>query len=293
MDQTIRQSDPVFKGIIQSFRDGTVTRQHTDVIMKRRLIQLPPDEHKYFCDNALYVMPTWASTIPVTSAYLKKNGKPVARSGIKYSFRAGHRNHAVKDSSLPKRTALADDIVGMLLRNEIVELCPNNDSIGTINVVVYKDAEGPRGPEGFKMHPAYVVVDFPDCKIPEEDRIMSGWPRTYVPIVPCHDRCEHKCCAAIKIPIRPCKSITIHKSQGQLVGPNEVWKESVVAFLAPQAGINTPGLEQVAFSRATSLDCLAVLDDSEITYDMIMRIGKGKSYKNGNNLNLRYETWLP
>jgi hypothetical protein len=44
MDQTIHQSDPIFKVIIQSFRDGNVTRQHTYVIMKRRLSQLPPEE---------------------------------------------------------------------------------------------------------------------------------------------------------------------------------------------------------------------------------------------------------
>jgi hypothetical protein len=55
MDQTIRQSHPIFKGIIQSFRDGTVTRQQADVIMKRRLSQLPPEEYSEFCDNALYV----------------------------------------------------------------------------------------------------------------------------------------------------------------------------------------------------------------------------------------------
>jgi hypothetical protein len=79
--------------------------------------------------------------------------------------------------------------------------------------------------------------------------------------------------------MRPCKAIMIHKSQGQSVGPNEVWKNIVVEFLAAQARNKTPGLEHVAFSRATSLDCLAVLDESEITYDMIVMIGKGKSYK--------------
>jgi hypothetical protein len=184
MDQTIRQSDPIFKGIIQYSRDGTVTRQQAEVIMKRHLRHLSPEEYTEFCDNVLSVMPTWAGTIPVTIAYLKKNGKPAARSDIKYSFRAGQRNHAVKDSSLPKRTALAKDIVVMLLRNEIVELGLNNGSIGIIMVVVYNDAEGPRGPEGFKTHPAYVVVDFPDFQIPEEDKIMPGWPRTHVPIVP-------------------------------------------------------------------------------------------------------------
>jgi hypothetical protein len=79
----------------------------------------------------------------------------------------------------------------------------------------------------------------------------------------------------------------IHKSQGKSVGPNEVWKKIVVEFDAAQARNKMPELEQVAFSRATSLDCIAVLDESEITYDMIMRIGEGKSYKKRQELESR------
>jgi hypothetical protein len=120
MDQTIRQTDPVFKGILQSFRDGTVTKTQVDIILKRRLSHLPTQEYKDFCDNALYVMPTWARTIPITIEYLKKNQKYVARCDIKYSHRVGQRNRAINDSSLPKRTALAEGIVVMLLKNEIV-----------------------------------------------------------------------------------------------------------------------------------------------------------------------------
>jgi hypothetical protein len=41
----------------------------------------------------------------------------------------------------------------------------------------------------------------------------------------------------------------------------------------------TPGLECVAFSRGTALEYLTVLDEKEITYEMIMKIGKGKKYQ--------------
>jgi hypothetical protein len=69
MDQTIRQTDPVFKGILQSFRDGMVTKTQADIILKRRQSLLPAQEYKYFCDSALYVMPTWARTILITIEY--------------------------------------------------------------------------------------------------------------------------------------------------------------------------------------------------------------------------------
>jgi hypothetical protein len=44
MDGTIRQTDPVFKGIIQSFHYGTLKKKQTDIILKRCLRQLPTQE---------------------------------------------------------------------------------------------------------------------------------------------------------------------------------------------------------------------------------------------------------
>jgi hypothetical protein len=107
----------------------------------------------------------------------------------------------------------------MLLKNEILELGLKNGSIGFFNNIVYTETTGTRGPGKFKQHPAYVIVHFPHCKIPEEDNIMLGWLRTYIPIVPYHDRCDKKCCATIQVMLRPCKAIKIHKYQGQSVGP--------------------------------------------------------------------------
>jgi hypothetical protein len=63
------------------------------------------------------------------------------------------------------------------------------------------------------------------------------------------------------------------------VGPNEVWKKIVVEFVAALCCNKTPGLECLAFCRATDLECLSVLDNNEITYDMIMNIGKGNPYQ--------------
>jgi hypothetical protein len=66
------------------------------------------------------------------------------------------------------------------------------------------------------------------------------------------------------------------------VDPNEVWKHIVVEFVAALCRNKTPDLECVVSSRATGLECLAILDDNEITLDMIMKIGKigqGKAYQ--------------
>jgi hypothetical protein len=151
-------------------------------------------------------------------AYLKKNQAHVDRCDVKYSHHVGQRSHVIKESYPLKRTALAECIVVMLLKNDIVELGLKNGSIGFVKDIVYMDTMGLRGPEGFKMHSSCVIFHFSDFKIPEDDKIMPGWPHTYVPIALYHDRCDHKCCAAIQVPLCPCKAITIHKSQGQSVG---------------------------------------------------------------------------
>jgi hypothetical protein len=56
-------------------------------------------------------------------------------------------------------------------------------------------------------------------------------------------------------------------------------KKLVVEFVAALYRNKTPGLENVAFSRAMALECLVVLDKNEITYEMMMKIGKGKAYQ--------------
>jgi hypothetical protein len=55
----------------------------------------------------------------------------------------------------------------------------------------------------------------------------------------------------------------------------------------------TPCLECVAFSRATALECLAVLDENEITYNMIMKIGKGKAYQKRRDCTLQLRASAP
>jgi hypothetical protein len=162
-----------------------------------------------------------------------------------------------------------------------------NSGLGTVKEIVYANSDGPRGPNGPRQHPAYVVVDFPDCKIPEEKKLIPGKPRTYVPVPPKTLRCEKGCCSATQIPLRVCKACSCHKCQGMSVGEGHAWSKVVVGL--PSRGNRTPGLEQVSISRATCRAALAI-DDSEepITYDQLMRIGKGKAY----DKRREFEEWI-
>ena len=80
--------------------------------------------------------------------------------------------------------------------------------------------------------------------------------------------------------LRACKAITIYKSQGLTVGPGKVWERLVLQLPSVKGRPPTPGLEQTAFSRAETIDCLAVLTgpSTPLTYERLQRIGRGPSY---------------
>ncbi len=82
------------------------------------------------------------------------------------------------------------------------------------------------------------------------------------------------------IPLRVCKAITIYKSQGLTVGEGHVWELLVLQLPSIKGRPVTPGLEQTAFSRATTLDSLAILTDasSPLTDERLKKIGKSQLY---------------
>ena len=59
MSSVIRTEDPTILDLLESFRNGNVTREQADFIMSRRLEILPNDECDLFEREALYVVPTW------------------------------------------------------------------------------------------------------------------------------------------------------------------------------------------------------------------------------------------
>ena len=65
--------------------------------------------------------------------------------------------------------------------------------------------------------PAYVIVNFPQCNIPEEDKQFDNLDRSCVAIVLEKYRCEKGCCTITYMLLRVFKGITIHKSQGMTI----------------------------------------------------------------------------
>jgi hypothetical protein len=272
----VRQQDPVFLATLAKIQAGTVDDDAVSFLKSRFMESLSPAERLLFEHEALYIMPRWKRTVPITVDYLRKLGQPVAKLKAQYSSPNGaHRvNHAVKDINLPATSALAKGAIVMLLLNQIVEKRLSNGSIGTVVKIVYRNAAGPRESGAL---PLYVIVDFPDADIAEEDKFFPDLPRTCIPIEPVTLRCEKKCCSVTTVPLRVCKAITIHKAQGISIGPGNVWERVVIAL--PEArDRKTPALELVALSRATEPGAFAISCDAEITKESLLNMGRGKAY---------------
>jgi hypothetical protein len=190
----------------------------------------------------------------MTVKYLKDLDQPVARVKAMYSFPANGRNYTMKEVNNPSLSALAVGAIVMLLMNIIIEKKLMNGSMGEVVAIMYSNPEGRRDRA---VQPAYLIVNFPDFEINKANKCFAHLPQTCVPISPVTLRCEKKCCSIMTLPLRICKAISIHKSQGLTVSPGNVW-ERVVIELPSEASQSTPGIKQVAFSRATVAKAFAI-----------------------------------
>ena len=276
MDQTVRQDDPRFLKMVEEMRGGKgMSDESMDMLLDRCLDRLPPAEMEEFMKEALYIMPTWKATVPIIKECLLDLKTDVCR--IDADLKPGNRSHIRDDISLPLLNALAEKAKVMLLVNYVVESGMFNGGVGTVIEIVYAEPDGPRNRAN---KPAYVVVDFPLSTVPANEAWNSDHP-TWIPI-PLHtQRCEKKCCSATTIPLRVAKAITIDKSQGATVGKDEFWEKLVVqlpASTSKRAG--APGLAQVAVTRVTEIERLAMLSstDNPLTRETLSKIGVGPAY---------------
>jgi hypothetical protein len=270
MDEVLRQDDIAYLSFLENIRNGCVTGDDVSFIIDKCR-----DMKETFKD-AIHLVPRWKMAHPIVHEYIQNMTTPVAKIKAQYvSCHHGIVNHCAKESSLPTRVAICVGSIVMLLRNFVVEYKLMNGSVGTIREIVYKSNNGP---DNDNELPSYVIVEFPNSTIPEEDSLIPGKPATMVPIPIVIDRCQKRCCSVTTVPLRVCIAITIHKSQGMTIGDGQIF-EKVIVYL-PEAGSRSdPGLELVAFSRASGPDCVAVGNNSSTLTEMsIKKIGKSVAY---------------
>jgi hypothetical protein len=276
MENVLRQDDPEFLDLLKHMTDGTVGVDQVPYMRRRCLDRLPLAEQERFRTNTLHLCSTWKEANPITVKYLQQIGKPVAKVRAKMEGGGSRKNHMFKESNCPLLMAFCEGAIVMLLENFIVEYGLANGSVGKIISIVYKEKDGARNDD--TILPAYIVVDFPNSKIPEDDKCWADKPATWVPIPVSEYRCESKCCSMSMVYLRICVAITVHKAQGMTVGEGEQF-ENVLIHISE---VNrSPGLDLVAWSRAKTIQNVAIHNNSmDLPTERLYAIGTTKQDDN-------------
>jgi hypothetical protein len=252
MEEVVRQTDEVFKAILQNMRDGTLNNDDIDILLSRMLENLPIEEKQRFQSDGLFLVPTWKEAHTINLEYIQNNlATPIARYDAHMeTIKSNGKNCCINESNLPLRGLLCMGAKVMLVDNFIVEYKLMNGSVGVVQGLYFSNSQGQ--PDD-KM---YVVVNFPESTIPEERKLIPNMPKTCVPIPIVTRRCEKNCCSISAMPLQVCKALTIHKSQGMTISEGKHFKKVVVSL--PVSGNKCPGLELVATSRAVELADFAI-----------------------------------
>ena len=271
MDHVFHQDDEHFLGFLDRVRQGDLTDDDVDFLLSKRLDRIRGTPEGDLFDDALHLVPQWKQAHKLNFDYLKNSfNTPIAKMRAKLSnTRTDGRNCCVQESSLPMKSALCVGAVVMCLHNFIVEHGIMNGSVGVVTQICFSNSSG--ASDGTE----YVIVDFPNCSVPEDDALIPGMPPTCVPIPVVEVRCEKKCCSIAVIPLLVCKALTGHKAQGMTVGSGEQFKRLVVHL--PTKGMRSvAGWELVAISRVKSPDLFAIGNaTNQLDRQTIKKIGKG------------------
>ena len=278
MDEVVRQEDPQLLSLLSHMREGAVDDSDVKFVFSRLLDSMDSATQEKFRTEAIHLVPTWKMAHPIVFDYLQRQlNAPIAIMRASYqSPRLNGINHCVRESNLPTQIALCVGAKVMLLHNFIVEeLKLMNGSVGTITDICYECKEGPAK----KNSEPYVVVDFPHLSGMQIDPMLPGHPVTRVPIPFIETRCEKKCCSMRAMPLRVCKALSVHKSQGMTVGQGQPFP-SLVLHLPDKNTRSAPGIELVGASRVNHPDCLAIGNKtSELSKQQLQRIGRTPAYQ--------------
>lgn len=265
-----RQKDDVFKAILQAIREGRVTHEMVTILERRLWSALSQEEQELFWKEALFLMPTWKQTKPITIEYLKRLNK--APAVIEADITRVKSTKPLAEMRIPKQTVLMEGATVMLTRNWMVEDGFNlyNGAIGTVIGFGYPKANGPLEAK----QPKYVLVEFPNTKLkecydPQRPKVVP------IPVSDCY--CDYKCCTVSNIPLIVYKASTVHKAQGLSIGKGQMFKRVVVGVSGSRA---QPGLDLVSFSRAQELGDLAIwnANGSVVTQMDLLALGTGEKY---------------
>lgn len=122
----------------------------------------------------MHLVPTWKGANAINLEYIKNNlNAPIARYEAQMNTcKSIGKKRCISECNFPLCSILCVGAKVMLLENFIVEFKLMNGSVGVIRDLCFSN------PEGTPDDKMYVVVDFPDSTVPEEQKLIPNMPPT-------------------------------------------------------------------------------------------------------------------
>ena len=205
LDQVMRQSGEdndqvVFRNILLHLRDGQVTQEDWQHLMKQTPAQVQDLEH---FRNALHLYPTIEAVAEYNVTKLHANGQPIAT--VKALHTGANASKASPDDAagLEPMICTAHGARVMLTANLWTEVGLANGAMGTVIAICYKSGQAP------PQLPVSVMVQF-DCY--RGPTLPDGT----VPIAPIRHTwfTSSGQCSRLQLPLKLAWAVTIHKAQG-------------------------------------------------------------------------------
>ena len=259
-----QNAEDEFYAMLLRLREGAQTEADWDMLRPRHLSFLPPAERASFA-SAVRFMSTNDAAVNYNSSQLHALNVGIVHLQARHEGGGAAVVDADEYGGLESHVRLAVGARVMLRMNMWTDFGLYNGALGLVRAILYDLGEHPsRGDL-----PAAVVVEFDNYLGPTFEG-RAGHVAVPVRTMGTLNQRTKKWCTRTQVPLALAWASTIHKAQGQSVGPGEA-AERMALNTGPKE--HAAGLTFVGVSRAKSLAVLAF--DPLPNLDRFLRAGKG------------------
>jgi hypothetical protein len=122
---------------------GEILVESANLLLDHHINKLLEVERLSFMQDALFIMPIWKSTMPITRSIFSLWIHQLLTLMLCVMYEMGCYNHIAKDCSLPAINVLVIGAVVVLLVNFIVEKDLYNGAVGKVVQIFYDNKSVP------------------------------------------------------------------------------------------------------------------------------------------------------
>ena len=255
-NQRINKHDKLLKRCCQSLRTGPgISKKDAQELLQYRFEnpKLSHEKRLQLIDKAIWIFTTNREVQNHNFSMIEKlveRSNPLIYCSYKIQSKDGKKNFGLKshfenEDVLNAPIALCRGARVSIDRNIWQEVGLFNGALGTVVDIRYEKNKSPLKGD----FPEYIIVDMDNYDGPVWDMMNP----THVPIPVAVSNCQYGCCKMTSVPLNISFARTLHKFQGQAVGPKQTNKYMVFGPGTTTFESMNPGLLYVGLSRMVQL----------------------------------------